>query len=56
MLKIFLLLSLFNWNLVGKAEKHLSKYYDTEVILSDEYPFNDGNIHRGDFILLISFT
>lgn len=46
MLKIFLLLSLFNWNLVGKAEKHLSKYYDTEVILSEGYPFNDGNIHR----------
>ena len=45
-LKVLLLLSLFNWNLIGKAEKHLSKYYETQVILSDGYPFNDGYIYR----------
>jgi hypothetical protein len=45
-LKILLLLSLFNWNVVGKAEKHLGKYYDYDVILSDGYPFDDGKIYR----------
>lgn len=43
LLTIFLLL---NWNLESKAEKHLTKYYDSEVILSEGEPFYDGKIYR----------
>lgn len=46
MIQLILLLSLFFTNLESKAEKYLTKYYDSEVILSEGEPFYDGKIYR----------
>jgi len=46
MIKLFILLSLFSTKLEYKAEKHLTKYYEHEVILSEGVPFDDGKIYR----------
>ena len=46
MIQLILLLSLFSTNLESKAEKYLTKYYDSEVILSEGEPFYDGKIYR----------
>lgn len=46
MIKLFILLSLFSTKLEYKAEKHLTKYYGHEVILSEGVPFDDGKIYR----------
>ena len=46
MIKLFILLSLFSTKLAYKAEKHLTKYYGHEVILSEGVPFDDGKIYR----------
>ena len=46
MIQVMLLLSLFFTNLESKAEKYLTKYYDSEVILSEGEPFYDGKIYR----------
>ena len=45
-IQLLTILLLLNWNLESKAEKHLTKYYDYEVILSDGYDFHDGKIYR----------
>ena len=46
MIKLFILLSLFSTKLEYEAEKHLTKYYEHEVILSEGVPFDDGKIYR----------
>ena len=51
-LKILLLLSLFNWNVVGKAEKHLGKYYEYDVILSDGYFAVNDKLYIGNFFVI----
>ena len=53
---ILLLFSFGNWNLESKAEKYLTKYYDSEIILSEGEPFYDGKIyrmlHNSDFVYI----
>jgi len=56
MIQLILLLSLFSTKLEYKAEKHLTKYYEHEVILSEGEPFYDGKMYRmlnnSDFVYI----
>ena len=46
MIHLILLLSLFTTKLESRAEKHLTKYYQHEIILSEGQSFHDGKIYR----------
>jgi len=46
MIKLLILLSLFSNKLEYKAEKHLTKYYQHEIILTEGQSFYDGKIYR----------
>jgi len=48
MIKLLILLSLFNWKLESKAEKHLTKYYDKEVFIIENIKFNKGKLYNVD--------
>jgi len=56
MIKLFILLSLFSNKLEYKAEKHLTKYYQHEIFLSEGQSFYDGKIYRmlnnSDFVYI----
>lgn len=46
MIHLILLLSLFTTKLESRAETHLTKYYQHEIILSEGKSFYDGKIYR----------
>lgn len=45
MIRLLILLSLFNWKLESKAEKHLTKYYDKETFIIENTDFYDGKLY-----------
>ena len=45
MIKLLILLSLFNSKLESKAEKHLGKYYDKEVFLIEQRDIANGKLY-----------
>jgi uncharacterized protein with FMN-binding domain len=46
MIHLILLLSLFTTNLESRAEKHLTKYYQHEITLSEGQSFYDGTMYQ----------
>ena len=45
MIKLFILLSLFTSKLESKAQKHLGKYYDKEVLLIEQRDIANGKLY-----------
>ena len=45
MIKLFILLSLFNSKLESKAEKYLGKYYDKEIFLIEQRDILNGKLY-----------
>jgi len=56
MIHLILLLSLFTTKLESRAEKHLTKYYQHEIILSEGQSFYDGTMYQmlnnSDFVYI----
>ena len=45
MIKLLILLSLFNSKLESKAQKHLGKYYDKEIFLIEQRDISNGKLY-----------
>ena len=45
MIKLFILLSLFNTKLESRAQKYLGKYYDKEVLLIEQRDISNGKLY-----------
>ena len=45
MIKLFILLSLFNIKLESKAQKYLGKHYDKEVLLIEQRDISNGKLY-----------
>ena len=45
MIKLLILLSLFNSKLESRAQKHLGKYYDKDVLLIEQRDISNGKIY-----------
>ena len=45
MIKLFILLSLFNIKLESKAQKYLGKYYDKDVFIVEQRDVTNGKLY-----------